>query len=544
MATILVLDDRQPERQYLATLLRYAGYRVIETADAPIALSAVRADCPDLVITDILMPTMDGFEFVRQMRQQPEAKDVPVIFYTANYENEARDLVTQCGGARILFKPAEPELVLRTVEDQLGAPPNPIPRPSEVFDRAHLELVTTKLHQKMTDLERTNLDRAHLELVTTKLHQKTTDLERTNLELAEREKELRLVTNAVPVLIAFIDREERYQLVNSAHQDWTGLCPEEIRGKAMAEVLGQETYSKLRPYVRRALAGENVTYDELLRYGNGAERHVRATYVPNLDPEGNVRGFVSLIEDLTTLKRAEIGLRQANETLQRSNEALREFAYAAAHDLREPSRQVALFAELIATRYRGKVDAGLEELLKYCHTGAHRMADLVSDLLTLAELTESLALHKDVPMNDANEVLKHTLQDLCARIAESGARITCGSVPQVRMHSSHLYQLFLNLIGNAIKFRNPSRPLEIAVTGQHRGTEAVFSIEDNGMGIAPGYFARIFELFRRLHGQDYEGTGIGLALCRRIVESYGGRIWVESEVEIGSTFYFTVPDHR
>jgi PAS domain S-box-containing protein len=517
MPTILVVDDRPRERQYLVTLLQYAGHRVMEADDGGRALALMERDLPELVVTDILMPSMDGFEFVRQMREQAETRNTPVILYTAAYDEGAtRDLLSQCTGTTLLTKPSEPEVVLETIDKLLGEAPRQLPRLGEDFSSAHLQLVTTKLHGKMADLERANA------------------------ELAEKESQLRLVTNAVPVLIASIDAEQQFQFANQPHEPWFGTAPSSIRGKALAEVFGERAYSMLSEYVERALKGETVTFETAIELKNGVPKYIRGAYVPDRDAAGAMRGFVSLIEDVSELKKTELALRDTNAALHKSNEALRQFAYAAAHDLREPCRQTALFAEYVSTRYKDKLDARGEEFLEYCRSGANRMAALVADLLTFAELTSCFESPATKAPIDANEILSRTLEDLKLSVQESGARITCSDLPYVCVAPVHLSQIFLNLIGNAIKFRDPCRPLEIAITA--RNGEGHFSISDNGMGIAPEYHAKVFSLFQRLNGDQYPGTGIGLALCQRIIEQYGGCIWLESEADKGSTFHFTLPE--
>ncbi len=234
-------------------------------------------------------------------------------------------------------------------------------------------------------------------------------------------------------------------------------------------------------------------------------------------------------------------MRRREETLTRVNADLEQFAYSASHDLQEPIRNIAVYSELLSRRYGNLLDGKGKEFLRYVNQGALRMDMLVGDLLAYTKAA-SIADERPEPIG-AEGPLRAALQNLAEAIRQSDAQIEYHSLPEVRMREVHLQQLFQNLIGNAIKYRSRQRP-QISICAQKTdGRHWLFRIQDNGMGIKPEYNERIFGLFKRLHGNDeYAGTGIGLAICQRIVERYRGRIWVESEPGKGSTFFFTMPE--
>ena len=242
--------------------------------------------------------------------------------------------------------------------------------------------------------------------------------------------------------------------------------------------------------------------------------------------------------DITEFRQAREELVRRTNELSRSNRELEQFAYVASHDLQEPLRMVASYTQLIAQRYRGRLDADADEFIGYVVDGATRMQALINDLLTLSRVsTRDTAFDKI----DSKAALDKALANLKLTIEETGARIVCGSLPMLNADGAQLTQLFQNLIGNAIKFRGDSSP-HIEIDAEQQGEEWVFHVRDNGIGIAPEYFERIFLLFQRLHGRhDYPGTGIGLTLCKKIVERHGGRIWIASEQGKGTTFYFAIP---
>lgn len=233
--------------------------------------------------------------------------------------------------------------------------------------------------------------------------------------------------------------------------------------------------------------------------------------------------------------------RKAQQELARSNRDLEQFAYVASHDLQEPLRMVATYTQLMAERYQGKLDANADKYIHYAVDGAVRMQMLVQDLLTFSRVGRGGINLKPV---DGKEVLDGVLLNLRAAVEESGAQIGCETMPTVVADRLLLSQLFQNLIANAIKFRGSMTP-RIQVSATQGEREWIFSVTDNGIGIAPEYAETIFVIFKRLHTQaEYPGSGIGLAICKKIVEQHGGRIWLESAEGRGCTFKFTLPLQR
>jgi light-regulated signal transduction histidine kinase (bacteriophytochrome) len=217
---------------------------------------------------------------------------------------------------------------------------------------------------------------------------------------------------------------------------------------------------------------------------------------------------------------------------------LEQFAYVASHDLQEPLRMVSSYTQLLARRYKGKLDADADEFIAFAVDGALRMKRLLNDLLAYSRVST-----RGHPLRSISSeaVLDQTLANLQVAITESQATITHDPLPIVLADQTQLLQLFQNLIANALKFR-AEQPPEVHISAEARGREWLFSIRDNGIGIDPQFADRIFVIFQRLHNQaDYPGTGIGLAICKRIVERHAGRIWVESQPGQGATFYFTLP---
>ncbi len=243
--------------------------------------------------------------------------------------------------------------------------------------------------------------------------------------------------------------------------------------------------------------------------------------------------------EIAERKRAESQLARQAEELARSNADLEQFAYSASHDLQEPLRNMSIYSEWLRRRYQGKLDTDADQFIKMLNEGAQRMIMMVRDLLAYTEAAKATeAVHEQV---DSDVVLAKSLENLQATIRENQATITHDPLPCVTIRETHLQQVLQNLISNAIKYRSDEPP-RVHVSATISDHYCQFSVKDSGIGIEPEYHEQVFGIFKRLHGREkYAGSGIGLALCKRIVERYGGRIWVESEVNRGATFFFTVP---
>jgi PAS domain S-box-containing protein len=244
------------------------------------------------------------------------------------------------------------------------------------------------------------------------------------------------------------------------------------------------------------------------------------------------------IRDITARKATEVRLLQTVAELNRSNEELGQFAYIASHDLQEPLRMVASYTQLLSRRYKGKLDADADEFIGYAVDGANRMQRLIQDLLIYSRVGTA---RKDLTSTSSECALEYAIANLRGAIEDSGALVTHDALPQVLADEGQLVQLFQNLVGNAIKYQNPGIP-RVHISSARTGTSKwVFSVKDNGLGIEPKYFERIFGMFQRLHKrEDYAGTGIGLAICKKIAERHGSSISVESKPGHGSTFQFAL----
>lgn len=322
--------------------------------------------------------------------------------------------------------------------------------------------------------------------------------------------------------------------LNQLWMDFTGLSFERLSEWGWVQFIHPDDLEEsLRVWRHSIETGEPLQLTNRFRRADGAYRwHLnRARAMRNAG--GEIILWVGSSTEIHEQKEAEEELRRANDDLQ-------QFAYSASHDLQEPIRNVAVYSEIVARRYHSVLDDEGRQFLGFMREGGRRLAALVNDLL--AYTRASMAELSAAPVSAA-AALQNALASLNEAIRESAAKVTCDSLPEVHMGEAHLQQVFQNLIANALKYRNQDPP-RIHISAATRGGQWCFAVQDNGIGIDPQYKEKIFGVFKRLHhDQKYSGTGIGLAICQRVVERYGGRIWVESEPGKGSTFFFTVPQH-
>jgi signal transduction histidine kinase/DNA-binding NarL/FixJ family response regulator len=477
--SILLVDDNADMRGYVQRLLA-DEFEVMATANGRQALEllAARENAPDLVISDIMMPEMDGFALLKELRANPVTRSIPFVFLSARAGQEASVEGLEAGADDYIVKPFTARELLARVRG------------------------TLMIHRERRQV-----------------------LEQLN-QLFEQS----------PVAICVFRKPDLvFELANSYYHQL-------VRGRKIIGKKLNEVIPTLPPHVWKALHqviddGEPYIADEwYVPYDPAGDGQIEdhwfnVAYHPFRNADKSIRGAVCVVYDITkqVLARREV---------ERVNRELEEFAYVASHDLQEPLRMVNAYSQLLVKRLENSKPEQLQQYVDFIGTGVRRMEELIRDLLSFARTVQSDAPVL-APVRLAG-CLEKALQVLSAQIEEKRARIEIGELPVVMGDETQLPQVFQNLISNALKYSKPESVPEIRISGTHREKEWTISVQDNGIGFKQDYAEHIFGLFKRLHRDEFLGTGLGLAICKRIIERFGGRIWAESAPGAGSTFSFTL----
>ena len=613
---ILLVDDNADMREYVIRILG-SGYEVIPASNGEEALEMIRAGPhPDLILSDIMMPKLDGIGLLHALRSDPATTTLPVIFLSARAGEEARIEGMHAGADDYLIKPFTARELLARVESHLklahirdeaaealrfrtaqfetllnNAPlgvflidadfrirqVNPVALPAfgeipgGVLGRDFEEVMHLLWEKEYAD-EVVSIYRRTLETGESFFTPERAEVraDRGTVEHYEwRLDRIHLPDGRFGIVCYFRDVSERKRAEHNANllasivessddaiisknldgiiTSWNGGA-ERLFGYTAAEAIGRsitilipsDRLDEEREIIERLKRGERVDHFETIRVRkDGATLNISLTISPVKDAQGRVVGASKVARDITERLRHEAALKEANAALTRANDDLQQFAYSASHDLQEPLRMVASYSELLQRRFGDKLGPTGAQYISYAVQGAVRMESLLKGLRTYTQVSANES--EAITQVDAGEIFRRTLASLEIPIKESGAQITQTELPRVKMREFQLEQLFQNLIGNALRYRTQESP-RIHVAAVRRDREWLFSIQDNGIGIEPRFKEQIFGIFKRLHSNaEYPGTGMGLAICQRVVERAGGRIWVESELGRGSTFFFTIP---
>jgi PAS domain S-box-containing protein len=487
---ILLADDNADMRAYIRRLLG-DHYEVEAVVNGVEALAAAHRNPPDLILTDVMMPELDGFGLLKELRASDDTRTIPVILLSARAGEDARVEGLEAGADDYVVKPFTSR---------------------ELLARVGSHLALSRLRRETAERERQLRGEAE----------------------AARETVITILESIRDGFFAF-DSNWRITFVNSAGMRVLGKSREELIGREIWVLFPDMVGTTLETYYRRAMADRIPL--QLENYYEPWQSWFDIRIYP-----ANDGGISVFFQDITERKNADEAARKTNIALKSANADLEQFAFSATHDLQEPLRAVKAYCQLLQKRYQGQLDAQADEIIGFCVGGASRMEFLINDLLAYTRASDlSGGTHE---ISDLNVAFEAAVLNLSEAIKQSGAVVTSDPLPSVKIGTTHFQQIIQNLIGNAIKYRSEAPP-RIHIGAREQDGAWLFSVRDNGIGIDPRYHELVFGLFKRLHsGAKYSGTGIGLAICRKLVERYGGSIWLQSESGQGTTFFFTVPvDH-
>jgi PAS domain S-box-containing protein len=463
---------------------------------------------PDLVILDLNLPRKSGLEVLREMKRDRELRSIPVVVLSSSRAEMDVAHAYEAQATAYFVKPLSDyrnlvELIIRFV----SAAEHPA---NSVAARRGSDRPNDAMAQGVTERKR-------------------------------NEETFRIAFEAAPIATLMVDQHGTILLVNTTAERLFGYERAEMEGHSIDMLLParyRAAHSQYREaIVRRPEARAMGADGELLALRrDGSEVPIEIGFNPIMTEEGLV--VLSSIVDISERKSGQTVLFERTKELLRSNAELEQFAYVASHDLQEPLRMVASYTRLLAEEYADKLDAEGQRFVHFARDGAERMQQLIHDLLAYSRVGSRTRKSRQI---SSQTCLQSALANLGISIGETGTVVRAIGLPSVTADPVQVAELFQNLISNAIKFRREPAPL-IDISAEAAADGYKFSVRDNGIGIEPQYFEEVFQVFKRLHSkEEYPGTGIGLAICKRIVERSGGRIWVESQPGMGSTFCFTLP---
>ncbi|MCG2721472.1 MAG: response regulator [Thermodesulfovibrionales bacterium] len=537
MKTILIADDNQDNLYLLQSMLASSGHTVIMATNGAEALEKARKSLPDLIISDILMPVMDGFSLCNAWEKDPILQDIPFVFYTGTYTDpKDEQFALSLGADRFIVKPKEPEVFLKIIADLLAGPRREkgekrhrLKMPEKVLMREYSESLFRKLENKMLELEAAN-----------RL------LKEKELALGNSIRNWQITFDAMNDAISLIGLDGKILRCNTAMA--------KLVGRQIKDVIGQNCYTLMHgaskpipecPIVR-IKSSKQREFLELFKN----DRWLHVTVDPLLDDESSLIGGIHIIRDITERKRVEEELRRHREHLEElvgertaeledMNKELESFSYSVSHDLRAPLRHLTGFAGLLTEKLSENLDDEGKRYLQVISDSAMKMSRLIDDILLFSRMGRAEMRKISI---DMNALVKEALQELETEVQGRDIRWAIGELPRVEGDPTMLRLVMINLIANALKFTRKKKQGIIEINAAAKKKEVVLTVKDNGVGFDMKYGDKLFSIFQRLHREeDFEGTGIGLAHVKRLVHRHGGRVWADGKVNEGASFSFSLP---
>ncbi len=533
---ILIADDNSANLYMLESLLKGYGIEAISAENGKDALDKARLNPPDLIISDILMPVMDGYTLCRHWKSDEKLKHIPFVFYTATYtEPKDEAFALSLGAERFIIKPQEPDVFMNMIKELLEK------------GYAVKQVVNEPLGEEMEFFRQYN------EILFKKLEKKMMDLETANRKLKCLEEQYRLSFENVTDIVWTVDTGFNVQKMSPSMEGMLGYKSQDFIGRSLSDlvkILTPESMERAMAEISSVMSGQTiptsvyslVARDGTVRYGEFSGAPIRR--------EGEIVGMVSVIRDITARKLAEEEILRLNAELENrvkertarledSNKELEAFSYSVSHDLKSPLQHITGYSELLNKRMAESLDEKSKHYLKAITDSSIRMGKLIDDLLAFSRMGRAEMMKKKINIGN---LVREILRDFQTNSRGRNIDWEIGPLPEVYGDAAMLRQVFVNLIENAYKFtqKRSNAVIEIGSDWNEKGEVCIY-VKDNGIGFDMKYADKLFGLFQRLHrNEEFQGTGIGLANVRRIIHRHGGRVWGEGKVGEGATFYFTL----
>jgi PAS domain S-box-containing protein len=524
LGRILVVDDTTANLQLLTKILSEHGYAVHPASDGELALKFVRLMLPDLILLDIRMPGMDGFEVCRRLKADERTRSIPVIFISVLEDERDKVKGLQAGAVDYISKPFQPE---------------------EVLARIGIHLKLRELTERLESLVRDRTE--ELTLVNDRLQRELAERVKTEEALRESETRFSRIVNAALEGIWVVQPDATTTFVNSRMTEMLGVQVEDVMGRPMTDFMFAEDLNDHRKKENNRRRGRAESYERRLRHRGGSVVWTLVSSAPVFDDEGRFQGAFAMFTDITERKQSEEKVLLLNRelehrvaALEQANRELASFSSSLSHDLRTPLLAIEGFSHLLREEYGRKLNGDGRRYLEFIHRGAGRMDRLLDGIQAFLQASRCVMSVEAVDMT----ALGREVFDGMKAEMEPGREIcfTLDDLPPALGDRAMFRRALGNLLDNALKFTASKPDAAIELSGRRGDGENVYCVRDNGVGFDMQYVDKLFFEFQRLHStDDFEGAGVGLAVVKRIIERSGGRVWAEGKVGEGAAFYFTLP---
>jgi PAS domain S-box-containing protein len=554
---ILIVDDKKENLYFLETLLNGIGYETISANNGAEALDLAKKSDIQLIISDILMPVMDGFTFCRNCKKDENLKNIPFVFYTATYtEPKDKEFALSLGAVKYILKPQEPDIFIEIIEEVLNdvnsSKIKTIPNEGvseDVVLREYNSVLVNKLEDKMRQAEQKEIE---LKEYVAKLERTIEEREKAEKELDRSELRYKKLYDSMMDGFVITSIEGRILEFNNAFASMLMYEYDELKSKNINMLTPSKWHNEEKGIIEKQVfgLGYSETYEKEMIKKDGSIFPVELRTHLIVNDQNEKEGMWAIIKDITERKKIELMTQKLNEELEQRvkertsqlknlNQELEAFSYSVSHDLRTPLRIISGYSKILFEEYSNELSEDAKTLLEGITKNTNNMNCLIDDLLEFSKLNR-----KEVALTEINfeKIFDEVFNEISNSTNKDKVKVNISELPIVKGDNALLKQVAANLISNAFKFTSKVENPEINISANIENSMAIFCIKDNGVGFDMSYSSKLFGVFQRLHKQnEYEGTGVGLAIVKRIINRHGGKVWAESELNKGSTFYFSLP---